>query len=182
MAGLRKLEKLGVPTQRPEDYYAEMVKTDDHMRKVRQCLLSRQKMLEQKEKARKMRELKKYGKKVRYQSKEDFSLRNISIDIFDSLIVITLTCNVWTILRLLGNDCSISCIRSSMRYCRREEKRRKQPWMQWRSSREEEERDRHSWTARLMKTTAFPWQRRVSNSLQDRVVGRKGQWRGLRRE
>jgi rRNA-processing protein EBP2 len=58
------LEELGVPTRRPEDYYAEMVKTDDHMRRVRQCLLSRQKMLEGKEKARKMRELKKYGKKV----------------------------------------------------------------------------------------------------------------------
>ena len=53
-----------MPTQRPDDYYAEMIKTDDHMRKVRQNLLSRQKMLEQKEKARKMRELKKYGKKV----------------------------------------------------------------------------------------------------------------------
>ena len=32
--GLRKLEELGVPTQRPEDYFAEMVKNDDHMRKV----------------------------------------------------------------------------------------------------------------------------------------------------
>ena len=32
--GLRKLEELGVPTRRPEDYFAEMVKTDDHMRKV----------------------------------------------------------------------------------------------------------------------------------------------------
>lgn len=32
--GLRKLEELGVPIQRPEDYFAEMVKTDDHMRKV----------------------------------------------------------------------------------------------------------------------------------------------------
>lgn len=53
-----------MPYQRPDDYYAEMVKTDDHMRKVRQNLLSRQKVLEQKEKARKMRELKKYGKKA----------------------------------------------------------------------------------------------------------------------
>lgn len=68
MAGLRKLEGLGVPIQRPEDYYAEMVKTDDHMRRVRQCLLSRQKVLEHKEKARKMREQKKYGKKVRHAS------------------------------------------------------------------------------------------------------------------
>lgn len=32
--GLKKLEELGIPTHRPEDYFAEMVKTDDHMRKV----------------------------------------------------------------------------------------------------------------------------------------------------
>ena len=32
--GLRKLEELGVPAQRPTDYFAEMIKTDDHMRKV----------------------------------------------------------------------------------------------------------------------------------------------------
>lgn len=64
LAGLRQLDELGVPTQRPEDYYAEMVKNDDHMRRVRQNLLSRQKVLEQREKARKLRELKKYGKKV----------------------------------------------------------------------------------------------------------------------
>ena len=35
--GLRKLEELGIPTQRPDDYFAEMVKTDDHMRKVIIC-------------------------------------------------------------------------------------------------------------------------------------------------
>ena len=63
LAGLCKLEKLGVPTQRPDDFFTELVKTNDHMRKVRQNLLSRQKMLEQVEMARKMRELKKYGKK-----------------------------------------------------------------------------------------------------------------------
>lgn len=33
--GLRKLEELEVPTTRPDDYFAEMIKTDDHMRKVR---------------------------------------------------------------------------------------------------------------------------------------------------
>ena len=64
LSGLHKLEGLGVPTSRPDDYYAEMVKTDDHMRKVRQNLLSKQKILEHREKARKLRELKKYGKKV----------------------------------------------------------------------------------------------------------------------
>ena len=65
MVGLRKLEELGFPYLRPDDYFAEMIKTDDHMKKVRQSLLSRQKILEQKEKARKLRELKKYGKKVK---------------------------------------------------------------------------------------------------------------------
>lgn len=32
--GLRKLQELDVPTTRPDDYFAEMIKTDDHMRKV----------------------------------------------------------------------------------------------------------------------------------------------------
>lgn len=32
--GLPKLKKAGIPTKRPDDYYAEMVKTDDHMKKV----------------------------------------------------------------------------------------------------------------------------------------------------
>lgn len=59
------MEELSVPTERPEDYFAEMIKTDDHMRKIRKSLLGRQKVLEEKEKARKMRELKKYGKKVK---------------------------------------------------------------------------------------------------------------------
>lgn len=68
LTGLRKLEELDVPTQRPQDYYAEMVKTDDHMRKVREKLLGKQKILEHKEKARKLREQKKYGKKVQQET------------------------------------------------------------------------------------------------------------------
>ena len=31
---LPKLRRLGVPIERPSDYFAEMVKTDDHMQKV----------------------------------------------------------------------------------------------------------------------------------------------------
>ena len=31
---LSKLRNLGVPTERPEDYFAEMLKTDAHMQKV----------------------------------------------------------------------------------------------------------------------------------------------------
>ena len=32
--GQRKFEELEIATMRPEDYFAEMVKTDGHMRKV----------------------------------------------------------------------------------------------------------------------------------------------------
>ncbi len=35
--GLKKLEEFGVPTKRPDDYFAEMLKTDDHMRKASSC-------------------------------------------------------------------------------------------------------------------------------------------------
>ena len=47
--GLPKLKRTGIPTKRPDDYYAEMVKTDDHMKKVSYnsylltaCILQRQ--------------------------------------------------------------------------------------------------------------------------------------------
>ena len=36
LVGLKKLQELDIPTQRPDDYFAEMIKTDDHMRKVRE--------------------------------------------------------------------------------------------------------------------------------------------------
>ncbi len=43
VVGQKKLEELGVPIKRPDDYFAEMLKTDDHMRKVsiQQCSLCR---------------------------------------------------------------------------------------------------------------------------------------------
>lgn len=31
---LPKLKEMKIPTKRPEDYFAEMVKTDDHMQRV----------------------------------------------------------------------------------------------------------------------------------------------------
>lgn len=65
--GRRKLEELGIPTTRPQDYFAEMVKNDDHMKRVREKLLSQQKLMEEKQKARKLRELKKFGKKVQQE-------------------------------------------------------------------------------------------------------------------
>ena len=32
---VRRLKDLGVPVRRPDDYYAEMVKSDEHMKRVR---------------------------------------------------------------------------------------------------------------------------------------------------
>lgn len=34
LEGIEKLNKLGIPTQRPDDYFAEMAKSDAHMQKV----------------------------------------------------------------------------------------------------------------------------------------------------
>ncbi|XP_077981147.1 putative rRNA-processing protein EBP2 isoform X2 [Glandiceps talaboti] len=64
LEALPKLRKLNIPTRRPEDYFAEMAKSDEHMRKVRQKLLSKQLAMERSEKAKKLRDLRKYGKEV----------------------------------------------------------------------------------------------------------------------
>ncbi|GFR58206.1 rRNA-processing protein EBP2 [Elysia marginata] len=67
LLGLKKLAELSVPTKRPEDYFAEMAKSDNHMKKVRSKLLEKKMSLERSEKVKKMRELRKYGKKVQQE-------------------------------------------------------------------------------------------------------------------
>ena len=64
LEGLALLTKLKVPTRRPEDYFAQMAKSDVQMKRVREKLLSKQMSMERSEKAKKMRELRKYGKKA----------------------------------------------------------------------------------------------------------------------
>ncbi|GAA5899954.1 EBP2 family rRNA-processing protein [Sporobolomyces salmoneus] len=59
--------KASLPFHRPSDYFAEMVKTDDHMSKIRQSLLDEQAGMKASEEARKLRELKKFGKKVQVE-------------------------------------------------------------------------------------------------------------------
>ena len=61
---VKKLKKLGVPVKRPHDYYAEMVKSDEHMKKVRSELMYEQQQLEIRDERRKTREAKRYGKQV----------------------------------------------------------------------------------------------------------------------
>lgn len=62
-----KILKSGTPFSRPPDYFAEMVKTDLHMEKIRQKLLDEERGIMESEKAKKQRDLKKFGKKVQVE-------------------------------------------------------------------------------------------------------------------
>ncbi|KAJ8415599.1 hypothetical protein AAFF_G00425790 [Aldrovandia affinis] len=64
LEALPQLLKLKIATKRPEDYFAEMAKTDQHMQKIRKKLIMKQTAMEKSEKAKKLREQRKYGKKV----------------------------------------------------------------------------------------------------------------------
>ncbi|ELU03588.1 hypothetical protein CAPTEDRAFT_17805 [Capitella teleta] len=67
LEALPRLKSMGVATLRPTDYFAQMAKSDDHMKKVKRKLLSKQAAMERSEKMKKMRELKKFGKKVQHE-------------------------------------------------------------------------------------------------------------------
>ncbi|CAG8499398.1 1124_t:CDS:2 [Paraglomus brasilianum] len=56
-------QSLSVPFSRPSDYFAEMVKSDELMSRVRQRLLDEDAQIKASEQARKQRESKKFGKK-----------------------------------------------------------------------------------------------------------------------
>lgn len=62
---LLQLEHSGVPYKRPEDFYAESVKPDAHMAKIKQILLNEKKRIDDVEERKKQRELKKYAKSVK---------------------------------------------------------------------------------------------------------------------
>ncbi|CAG9785242.1 unnamed protein product [Diatraea saccharalis] len=69
MEGIKKLKELGIPTRRPDDYFAEMAKTDEHMQKVRKNLMAKQAAQARTEKVRQLREQKKIAKKVQIDAK-----------------------------------------------------------------------------------------------------------------
>lgn len=64
---LTKFQSRGLPFLRPSDYYAEMVKDDAHMEKVKGRLLARKKSIEEADERRKARESKKLSKEVQAQ-------------------------------------------------------------------------------------------------------------------
>lgn len=56
-----------LPFTRPSDYFAEMVKSDSHMERIRQRLLNEQAGIKKSEDKRKEREGKKFGKQVQIE-------------------------------------------------------------------------------------------------------------------
>lgn len=62
-----KLQSMGLPFLRPSDYYAEMVKTDSHMEKVKGRLLAEKRNIEEAEERRKARESKRLAKEIQAQ-------------------------------------------------------------------------------------------------------------------
>ncbi|XP_077440825.1 putative rRNA-processing protein EBP2 [Vanacampus margaritifer] len=67
LEALPLLNKNDIPTKRPDDYFAEMAKSDQQMQKIRKKLLSKQAIMERSEKAKKLREQRKFGKKVQVE-------------------------------------------------------------------------------------------------------------------
>lgn len=62
--GRKLLKEEGVPFTRPTDYFAEMVKADEHMEKVKGKLIEEAASKKASADARKQRDLKKFGKQV----------------------------------------------------------------------------------------------------------------------
>jgi hypothetical protein len=60
-----RFKTLGVPHERPADYYAETVKTDEHMLKLKDSLLADMRRLGEKQEKIKQKLAKKYAKQVR---------------------------------------------------------------------------------------------------------------------
>lgn len=64
IAGRKALKDEGIPFTRPNDYFAEMVKADEHMAKVKGKLVEEAASKKASAEARKQRDLKKFGKQV----------------------------------------------------------------------------------------------------------------------
>jgi rRNA-processing protein EBP2 len=72
---IRNLKDLGIAVKRPDDFYAEMVKSDEHMKRVRAELIFEQTQQETREERRKAREQKRYGKQVQAEKLKERTLQ-----------------------------------------------------------------------------------------------------------
>ena len=71
IAGRRLLRKDGVPFTRPTDYFAEMVKSDEHMGKIRDKLTAKEQDRKASAEAKRQRDLKRFGKQVQVQKLQE---------------------------------------------------------------------------------------------------------------
>ena len=69
LEGIKRLHALAMPTKRPDDYFAEMAKTDEHMQKVRSNLMAKQQGQAKSERLKQIREQRKMGKLIQRQSR-----------------------------------------------------------------------------------------------------------------
>lgn len=67
--GIRRLHELKMPTKRPDDYFAEMAKSDEHMQKVRSNLIAKQDGQAKSERLKQIREQRKMGKLIQRQAR-----------------------------------------------------------------------------------------------------------------
>lgn len=61
---INRLSRQNIPCIRPDDYFAEMIKSDEHMMKIQSKLLHSKKVIEEREARSKLKEQKKLGKKI----------------------------------------------------------------------------------------------------------------------
>lgn len=69
-AAIERFKTIGVPFERPADYYAETVKTDEHMLKLKDSLLADMRRLGEKQERIKQKMAKKYAKQVQVETKQ----------------------------------------------------------------------------------------------------------------
>jgi rRNA-processing protein EBP2 len=73
-----RLDSLGMDYLRPDDYYAEMLKSDEHMSKVKDKLLLEKERITEKEQKRKARDNQKLGKKVQAEREQQKAIKKKS--------------------------------------------------------------------------------------------------------
>jgi rRNA-processing protein EBP2 len=83
---LDQLKQADIPFERPLDYYAESVKPDSHMSKIKQILINDKKRLQEVEERKRQREVKKYAKQVHVERvKERAKAKRDALDEIDRL-------------------------------------------------------------------------------------------------
>ena len=73
--GRNKLTALGEPVRRPKDFFCEMVKSDQHMARVKESLVVQQKKISAVEKRKAEKAQKKYAKQVQAEAEAEKSER-----------------------------------------------------------------------------------------------------------